>query len=228
MDLAYTVRRSDRARRARIVVGVDGVEIVVPRGMPLRRVEPLVRERRAWIERAVQRLDRSSVGVSRARLEHGGVVPLLGRELGLRLAVDPDRKRPHVRRRGDVLHVRVGEAGTEPVRVAVEAWLRREARARVRPALDEACARAGHTSGPLTIRGQRTRWASCSSSGAMSFNWRLMLAPEEILLYVIEHEVAHLDVPDHSARFWALLERRLPGYRQHERWLRRHGAALRL
>ena len=62
----------------------------------------------------------------------------------------------------------------------------------------------------------------------MSFNWRLLLAPAGILDYVVEHEVAHLDVPDHSDRFWALLAVRAPDYRERERWLRRHGHALRL
>jgi predicted metal-dependent hydrolase len=88
-------------------------------------------------------------------------------------------------------------------------------------------ARAGTGYATLQIRGQSTRWASCSSSGAMSFNWRLLLAPAEVLDYVVEHEVAHLDVPDHSERFWSLLAERWPRYREHETWLRRHGHALR-
>jgi hypothetical protein len=62
----------------------------------------------------------------------------------------------------------------------------------------------------------------------MSFNWRLLLAPPEILDYVVEHEVAHLDVQDHSSRFWRLLASRCPSWREHEAWLRRHGHALRL
>jgi len=62
----------------------------------------------------------------------------------------------------------------------------------------------------------------------MSFNWRLLLAPEEILDYVVEHEVAHLEVLDHSKRFWRLLGSRCPRYREHEHWLREHGPALRL
>ena len=61
----------------------------------------------------------------------------------------------------------------------------------------------------------------------MSFNWRLMLAPEEILDYVVEHEVAHLSIHDHSGRFWALLGSRCPEYEEHERWLRRNGQTLR-
>ena len=62
----------------------------------------------------------------------------------------------------------------------------------------------------------------------MSFNWRLLLAPREILDYVVEHEVAHLDVQDHSERFWRLVAARCPDWREHERWLRRHGHSLRL
>jgi predicted metal-dependent hydrolase len=62
----------------------------------------------------------------------------------------------------------------------------------------------------------------------MSFNWRLLLAPAEILGYVVEHEVVHLEVPDHSPDFWALLESRWPDWRRHEAWLRRHGHSLRL
>ena len=60
----------------------------------------------------------------------------------------------------------------------------------------------------------------------MSFNWRLLLGPERVLQYVIWHEVCHLDVPDHSPRFWALLARRWPGYREDRDWLRRFGATL--
>ncbi|MGZ4280396.1 MAG: M48 metallopeptidase family protein, partial [Solirubrobacteraceae bacterium] len=78
----------------------------------------------------------------------------------------------------------------------------------------------------LTIREQRTRWGSCSTSGAMSFNWRLLLGPEEVLDYVVWHEACHLVVMDHSRRFWSLLARHRPGYRAPQRWLRANGTAL--
>ncbi|MEA2129684.1 MAG: hypothetical protein QOJ85_2575, partial [Solirubrobacteraceae bacterium] len=76
------------------------------------------------------------------------------------------------------------------------------------------------------IRNQRTRWGSCSTTGAMSFNWRLLLAPEPVLDYVVWHEACHLLVMDHSPDFWALVRRHCPGYENHRRWLRRHGATL--
>jgi predicted metal-dependent hydrolase len=227
-EIPYTIRRSDRARRARIVVDASGVEVVVPRRMALRHVEPFVREKSRWIERTLRRFREAEEALPAPELEHGGSVPYLGRELLLRVYVEPRRVRDHVALRGEVLHVKVGRPGPEPLREALERWYRRRARLEVAPRLDAAVRRAGTRYATLTIRSQRTRWASCSSSGAMSFNWRLLLAPEPILDYVVEHEVAHLEVLDHSSRFWQLLESRCPEYREHERWLKRHGAALRL
>jgi predicted metal-dependent hydrolase len=127
-----------------------------------------------------------------------------------------------VHRRGAVLWAPAGAERT----AALERWYRRAAHAEVADRLDRACAMAGLSYSRLTIRGQRTRWASCSRSGTMSFNWRLLLAPEEVLDYVVWHEVCHLEVMDHSPRFWALLARWCPGYRAHSRWLRRHGQTL--
>ena len=226
--IPYTIRRSGRARRARIQVSADGVEVVVPRGLPLREDEPFVEDKRRWIERTLRRIREAEAEQPPPLLVDGGQVPYLGERLVLRVRVEPGRTRSHVARRGAVLHVAVGAPGREPLRDALERWYRRRARVEVERRLDGAAARAGKAYSRLQIRGQRTRWASCSSTGAMSFNWRLLLAPAAMLDYVVEHEVAHLDVHDHSDRFWSLLARRCPDYERHEAWLRRHGQGLRL
>jgi hypothetical protein len=212
----YRIRRSDRARRVRVSVDGSGqVEVVLPRRAPERHAAEAVRELAPWI-------DRRRRAVARARAEVGreaGTVPYLG--AALRLVAEPGRTRVH--RRGDALLVPAADT-----RAALERWYRRAARAEIAPRLDAATARAGTRYTGLTIRGQRTRWASCSSSGAMSFNWRLLLAPEPVLAYVVEHEVCHLEVMDHSPRFWRLLAARVPDWREHSAWLRRYGATLHL
>ena len=225
-SIPYRIRRSERARHARILVDGNGVEVVVPRRFPLREVEPFVEEKRAWIERTLLRMRQTELELPPARLEDGGEVWYLGERLTLAVRIDPGRRREHVARRGSELRVAL-PAGVA-LRDALERWYRRRARAEVAPRLDAACARAGTSYTGLQIRGQRTRWASCSSNGAMSFNWRLLLAPPEILDYVVEHEVAHLEVLDHSPRFWRLLASRCSEWRAHEAWLRRHGHGLRL
>jgi predicted metal-dependent hydrolase len=227
-SIPYRIRRSERARSARILVDGEGVEVVVPHRFPLRDVAPFVEEKRAWIERTLRRMGEAGAAYPPPQLHDGGFVPYLGERLALSVRVEPGRVRAHVGRRGGLLRVALAAPGREPLREALERWYRRRARAEVTPRLDAAVARAGTRYTRLQIRGQRTRWASCSSNGSMSFNHRLLLAPREILDYVVEHEVVHLDVLDHSSRFWALLDSRCPNWREREAWLRRHGHALRL
>ena len=84
----------------------------------------------------------------------------------------------------------------------------------------------GVSYGRITIREQKTRWGSCSSKGNLNFNWRLILAPEEVLDYVVVHELAHRREMNHSKAFYAVVESVLPDYRQARRWLRDHGGSL--
>jgi predicted metal-dependent hydrolase len=218
-NIPYTVRRSARARRVRVNVHVladsqsVGVEVVLPARAPERAAASAVSELRPWIER---RLDEARD--VRARIAaRAGTVPYLGTPLEL----VPQAGRTRVHRAGERLLVPAGDP-----REALERFYRRAARAEIAPRLDRATALAGSGYSGLSIRAQRTRWASCSAGGRMSFNWRLLLAPERVLDYVVWHEVCHLEVLDHSPRFWALLERRRPGYREDRDWLSRNGATL--
>jgi predicted metal-dependent hydrolase len=217
-EIPYTVRRSDRARRVRVNVHAHtGVEVVLPTRAPERAAAAAVSELRPWIERRLSDAREALARVERSAADRAGTVPYLGRRL--ELVSEDGRTRVH--RKGERLLVPAGDA-----RPALERFYRRAARSEIAPRLDRATALAGSNYQDLSIRGQRTRWASCSASGRMSFNWRLLLAPERVLDYVVWHEVCHLQILDHSPRFWALVERHWPGYREDRTWLRQNGATL--
>lgn len=80
----------------------------------------------------------------------------------------------------------------------------------------------------LTVRDQKTRWGSCSSRGTLSFNYRLVFAPPEVLDYVVVHELCHLTHMNHSRDFWRMVESVMPDYKIQKRWLRDHGHELTL
>ncbi|MGA9874701.1 MAG: SprT family zinc-dependent metalloprotease [Solirubrobacteraceae bacterium] len=213
-EIEYTVRRSKRARRVRVNVRAHtDVEVVLPTHASERAAAAAVRELAPWIERRLSEGHRTLAHIA----ERGDTVPYLGTPLTL--VPQPGRTRAHMN--GEKLFVPVGDH-----RPAVERLYRRLARREIAARLDAAVESIGASHNGLSIRAQSTRWASCSASGAMSFNWRLLLAPEPVLDYVVWHEVCHLDVRDHSPRFWALVERRYPGWREQRDWLRRNGATL--
>ena len=213
-EIDYRVRRSTRAKRVSVQVHPDAsVEVVLPRRAPERAAAAAVIELTPWIERRL-----AQVAATRAALQQrADTLPYLG--VSLQLLSEPSRR--VVRRDGDRLLI--PRLDPNP---AIERFYRRAAREEIGTRLDTATASVGQTYAGLSIRGQRSRWASCSSSGAMSFNWRLLLAPEQVLEYVVWHEVCHLEIRDHSPRFWALLASRFPDWRNQRTWLRANGATL--
>ena len=105
-------------------------------------------------------------------------------------------------------------------RELLRAWFRLQARKAIVARVAELAKLHNFRYRRVFVRAQRTRWGSCSSRGNLSFNFRLVMVPPEVLDYVILHELAHLRVPDHSPRFWKEVESLCPDYRSRRQWLR--------
>lgn len=108
----------------------------------------------------------------------------------------------------------------------LRSFLMAEARRDCIEALAHYAARIGRATPPLSLRDPKSRWGSCSAKGAIMLSWRLIMAPPEVLRYVVAHEVAHCVVFDHSPAFWAEVARLDPDYKQSQRWLKQHGRSL--
>jgi predicted metal-dependent hydrolase len=127
--------------------------------------------------------------------------------------------------RDDVVWIH-GQALPLPDARSTDTWYRGRARSAITDAVVRDAERLGVRYTQLAVRDQRTRWGSCSSRGTLSFNWRLVLAPIEVLEYVVVHELCHLVQHNHSRAFWQLVEQARPGYGAERDWLRRHGPEL--
>ena len=109
---------------------------------------------------------------------------------------------------------------------AVRGWMTKQARPAFSNAVAERALEMGVSPNRVIVRDQKRCWGSCSSKRTISLNWRLIMAPEEILDYIIIHELAHLRHVDHSRRFWTLVERHCPDYPECEQWISDEGRRL--
>jgi len=142
-----------------------------------------------------------------------------GKEYPVR--VHPDGiPRSRVRLEQGEVVVLVPKATSAEVKKAIQDWYRAEATVVIKQAVWRMSRRLGLKVNSIMIRNQRTRWGSCSSLGNLSFNFKLATAPQEVIDYVVLHELMHLKEPNHSRRFWALVEKECPDYRIHRQWLK--------
>ncbi len=231
---AWTVRRSTRARRARITVTDDArVVVVLPRRAPPAIAAALVEQHASWVRRHVAAaLDRRARIEARPSLGEGRVLEVNGIPHDVRL-VPWAAPRSRVSRSLDSDEqgirgcIRIEARDQAAATIALESWLRAEAR-RVLLARIAAIAPAmAVTPTRISVRDQRSRWGSASKGGSLSFSWRLVLAPPYALDAVVVHELAHLRHADHGARFWALAKTHAPRTDEARRWLRAHRDLLR-
>ena len=209
----WTVRRSAKATRVKVTVDADGVVVTLPDSAPEKTALKAVTKLESWIvARLGEREDANQSVAAR-----GNAVPWLG-EL-TPLVVQKGRK-VAVRKGGVIL---VPEGNHVP---ALESLYRRGAKKVFTEQLDRITRKCGTEWSSLRIGDMKTRWGSCSPGGRMSFNWRLMLAPAEVLETVVWHEVCHIKEPNHSKKFWALMDERRPGHREDAAWLVEHAAEL--
>lgn len=211
------IRVNPRARRLflRIDATVRQVELVLPRGVAAEHGIRFLDTQRGWIAARLAALPQP------VPFSEGAVVPVLGAPHVIRRAESPlgppvaigDGE---IRVRGDPAHL------ARRVRDHLVRLARQELGRRAR----EVAAQIGKPVARITVRDTKSRWGSCSSSGALSFSWRLVLAPEAIVDYVVAHEVAHLVEMNHGPRFWRLV-RTLNGDAAASRaWLKRHRSRL--
>jgi len=211
-------RRSARARNYRLTLRRDGTAVAtIPARGSQREAERFVAGHGDWLERARERQRR------RPRVADDWTIGtrLLwrGEMTELRLAVDGPR--PMTSLAADVFRVPRVDGNLRP---ALEAQFARRAKIELPARAWELAAVAGAEMKRVTVRNQRSRWGSCSATGTVSLNWRLVQAPESVRDYIICHELMHLREMNHSSRFWARVEEVCPGWREAERWIKRNGS----
>jgi hypothetical protein len=218
-----TVRESRRTRKVQLRISArEGLEIVVPQGFDRSLLPGILESHRDWIRRMQGRVEKE-----RRQLPAGFFQPLpetvslqaIGRTYEV-IYRESKARRFRVRSFPERVLVEGPERDTERLRAALRGWLHTMAGAHLRDWLAQTGKETGLRYGTCRIRNQKTRWGSCSRDGNINLNCKLLFLTEELVRYVLVHELCHTRQMNHSPAFWALVERRVPGSRRLDRELR--------
>jgi predicted metal-dependent hydrolase len=214
------VRRHRQARRytLRILAASREVVLTMPSRGSVKHAKEFAQKHGAWIVARLRRLPGA------APFGHGVWVPLRGR--GHRIEHRPGaRGTVWIETHGNE-HLLCVAGGEPHLSRRVHDYLKREAKRDLEAASQRAAESLGVKFDRVSVRDQSSRWGSCSSSGVLSYSWRLILAPPFVLEYLAAHEVAHLIEMNHSRRFWRLVQGICPDLGRAKAWLDAHGADL--
>lgn len=209
------VRKHPRSRRMviRYQPRTQTLSLTLPRQVSLRQGLSFVEERRGWI--AEQRRAHPALPA----LADGSVLTILGRDYVLR----SQSGRGVARLEGGEFIV---PGDPQFLKRRVQDFLKALARREITAQAWAQAARLGKKIRRIGLRDTTSHWGSCNAAAHLSFSWRLVLAPREVLEYVVCHEVAHLVHLNHSPAFWKTVEALCPGHAEARRWLKTHGARL--
>lgn len=251
--IQFHIRRSSRRRSVGITIDMGGVRVTAPKRMSMDRILELVGTKARWI--AQKQLEFAQKTPTPKRFISGERFLYLGQEVVLEVAalevrdsLSPKPKtssakalqtdlfsfdfsvpitKPKIPKASVTLEQNVLRIAHAPnPRVQLERWYKSEAERVIKARVEHYCQQLGWPLPKVFIRDQKRRWGSCNAKGELRFNWRLVMAPLELLDYVVVHEMAHLKVLDHSAKFWRLVERIMPDYKIHHKALNELGPSL--
>jgi predicted metal-dependent hydrolase len=220
--------RSSTAKKLRIKVGPDGIVVVLPMGRDDREATAFVIKQRAWVAEQLARIRRLH-GLRRTLPRNGEHLLYRGDAVAVRIVRSHTWRAPNkVAIEHDAITVTCKPGSkTAPAR-SLENWLRKQARERIDRHIAEIAKRLKRVPNRIYVMGQRTKWGNCSALGNLSFNWRLVMAPDFVLRYIVTHEMVHLAVPDHSRKFWLTVQSLCPETERARQWLVANGHRIQL
>ncbi len=226
--IPYTIRRSDRAKRNRIVVTPEGVEVVAPIGRVDDDVEAFVYSRRRWVHDEREKMQENMA--TSPWPEHfvsGAKIPYRGRRMLLRVTLVLSDCFVTGYRNGfevKVPHTFPPEERDRAIKHTLTMWLRQRVRTDAETFVRRYSKGLGQTPKDVRIKDQKHIWGSCGKDNIINLNWRLIFMPKAILEYAVVHELCHLKHRNHSTQFWAQVKTLLPDYEARKTWLEKHGS----
>lgn len=227
-QIDYTIRQSKKARYVKLVVKDCALHVVIPSSIRLNEktlliIENFISQKSGWVLNKLAEIPQTP---HQRKLIEDNKIIYLGKTYDIvREQVSSKRKsRVEVNEINHTVTVYDTELGNE--NTTIHKWYKEKAKEIISARVHELHTHSGKQIKSIRIKDLKTRWGSCSSMGGLNFSWRLIMAPPEVVDYVIIHELSHFNHLNHSERFWKLVESRCPDYKAHVNWLKKEGQNL--
>ena len=219
-EVSYTLKRGPRCRHARLEVSREtGLTAIIPRRYDLKKLPAFLIANKRWIIGALKKYC-TLPSTKTPPSNPANTIPYLGSYL--EMVRDGDGLSP-VRLDENKLIVSSRLCAQGLLGPALAEWYRHEAGRLIAGKVENTGERLGLAYRRIALKEMRTRWGSCSVKGNLNFNWKLILMPEPVIDYVVVHELTHLKEMNHGKKFWALVEKECPDWRERRKWLTKNG-----
>jgi predicted metal-dependent hydrolase len=218
-DPRVIANRSPRAKRMALRVdnALGQIKLVIPSHTSLKNVQSFVNSQSDWIEEQLSKL------MSGIPFDHGTQIPIFGTLYRIDIRCDNAFKRTRIQLKDKKILILTNQ---EDPSLRLERFLKKRAKEILTTLSEDKARIIGKDISSVSVKDTKSRWGSCTASGALSYSWRLIFAPYEAIDYVTAHEVAHLQHLDHSKAFWALCAKLSDDYVEGKYWMQNHGSEL--
>lgn len=225
LDIPCRVTAHANAKKVWFKIKGDGIlHITVPRGLPVKELQDIIKKNAFWIRDHYHLA--KPVQTPEEGIKNGTLLTYLGEKLTLRLEDGPEGW-VTIKKTGAIMLVKASPNLSQTDFTAVLTnWFREEARRVLTEKTAYFATLMKLNYQRIFIKDQKTRWGSCSAKGNINYNFRLVMAPETIVDYIVVHELCHLAHLNHSRDFWDMVGRYYPGYKDAKKWLKDNGSSL--
>lgn len=223
IPINFEIEYKKRKTFAIEIVPPNKIKVKSPRGISKSKIEELVHSKANWIIKKLEEFkDIEHMQIER-RFVDGEIFMYLGKEYILKITQDKNLKKAEVSICNEFIHVKTPKIEIEIIKKIMIEWYKIECDKKIRERIEVYGQKLGEMPRIIKVKEQKRRWGTCTSRRDVLFNWKCIMAPIDVIDYIVVHELCHLVHMNHSANFWSLVKSNFPHYEEKKQWLRKNG-----
>ncbi|MTI70908.1 MAG: M48 family metallopeptidase [Firmicutes bacterium] len=225
-ELSIDVIYRDRKTLEIQMKSSKNIRILSPKGVKKEKLIDIIENKKQWIIKKIHELEVIEKKLGKRKFQTGGIFLYLGKEYKMKLIFKENIDNIKIKLHNEKLNIYTYTTDKIILKEALKKWYKEKALILLTNRINKYIFKINRPVRKIKVKEQKSRWGSCSSKGDLYFNYKIIMAPIEIIDYIVVHELCHLVHLNHSKRYWGLVKNVLPDYKKHRQWLKENGKEL--